>query len=192
VALKIRKFNSGGPTADEPQAGIGLNRLELIFGFGGAMSKANPHNLVRHARQEAKGETALNGRKNEAQERRSLFACLLIVPSDAQPIVTLLEQLAANSQTPIPFSSLLDQEPNSAARIEDCWLEHTEAAKYLGISKSTLYRYVCEQKVECRKIAGRLEYRQSILEKLMNEQTRPARLFHRSGGILPSAPCSGK
>jgi len=116
----------------------------------------------------------------------------LIVPSDAQPIVTLLEQLAANSQTPIPFSSLLDREPNSAARIEDCWLEHTEAAKYLGISKSTLYRYVCEQKVECRKIAGRLEYRQSILEKLMNEQTRPARLFHRSGGILPSALCSGK
>jgi excisionase family DNA binding protein len=156
------------------------------------MSIANPHNLVRHERQEAKVETALDGRTDKARERPRLLACFLIVPSDAEPVVSLLEQLAANSQTPIPFSSLLDREAYGAAGIEDHWLEHTEAAKYMGISKSTLYRYVCQQRIECRKIAGRLEYRQSALEKLKQEQTRPARLSHRSGGILQSALSSGK
>jgi len=156
------------------------------------MSIANPHNPVRHGRQEAKEETALDGREDEVRGRPRLLACLLIVPSDAEPIVSLLEHLAANSQTPIPFSSLLAREPNGAAGTEDHWLEHTEAAKYLGISKSTLYRYVCQQRIECRKIAGRLEYRQCVLEKLKKEQTRPARLSHRSGGILPSALSSGK
>jgi excisionase family DNA binding protein len=156
------------------------------------MSIANTHNLVRHERQKAKEETALDGRTEEARERPRLLACLLIVPSDAEPIISLLEQLAANSQTPIPFSSLLDREPSGAAGTEDHWLEHTEAAKYLGISKSTLYRYVSQQRIECRKIAGRLEYRQYALEKLKKEQTRPARLPHRAGGIILPALSSGK
>jgi hypothetical protein len=156
------------------------------------MSNANPHDLVRRERQEAKEEPALDGRTDEAREQPRFLACLLIVPSDAKPIVALLEQLAAHSQTPIPFTSLFDREPNGAAGTEDRWLEHAEAAKYLGISKSTLYRYVCQQKVECRKIAGRLEYRQCALEELKKEQTRPARLSHRAGGIIPSALSSGK
>jgi len=102
----------------------------------------------------------------------------------------MLEQLAAGSQTPIPFPSLLNQELHGIG--EDRWLEHTEAAKCLGISKSTLYRYVSQQRIECRKIGGRLEYRQSALEKLKREQTRPARLSHHAGGIIPSALSSGK
>jgi predicted DNA-binding transcriptional regulator AlpA len=156
------------------------------------MKIANTHNLVKHERQKAKEETALNGGTDEAQERRTLLACLLIVPSDAAPIISLLEQLAANSQTPIPFSSLFDREPNGTVGTADRWLEHTEAARCLGISKSTLYRYVSQQRIECRKIAGRLEYRQSALEKLMEEQTRPARLSNRAGGIIQSAFSSGK
>jgi predicted DNA-binding transcriptional regulator AlpA len=156
------------------------------------MNIANTRNLVQHERQKAKEETALNGGTDEAQERRTLLACLLIVPSDAAPIISLLEQLAANSQTPIPFSSLLDREPNGAAGTADRWLEHAEAARCLGISKSTLYRYVSQQRIECRKIAGRLEYRQSALEKLKEEQTRPARLSNRAGGIIQSAFSSGK
>jgi hypothetical protein len=192
VAFKIRKFNSGGPTADESQAGIGFNGSELSFGFGGAMSKANPHDLGRHERLVKQGETALEGKTHETPERSKLLACLLIVPSDAEPIVALLEQLAASSQTPIAFPSLLHREPSGAAGTEDHWLEHADAAKCLGISKSTLYRYVCQQRIECRKIAGRLEYRQSALEKLKKEQIRPARLSHHAGGILTSALSSGK
>jgi hypothetical protein len=192
VTPKIRKFNGGPFTTDESQAGIGFNGSELSFGFGGAMSKANPNDLSRHERVDEKEETELDGRAHETPERSKLLACLLIVPSDAEHIVALLEQLAASSQTPIAVPSPLDREPSGAAGTEDHWLEHADAAMCLGISKSTLYRYVCQQRIECRKIAGRLEYRQSALEKLKKEQIRPARLSYRPGGIIPSALSSGK
>jgi hypothetical protein len=192
VALTIQTFNLGQFTADEPQAGIGLNRPELSLSFGGAMSKASTDDLGRPERLDKKQESAPNGRTHETPERSKLMACLLIVPSDAEPILALLEQLAASSQAPIAFHSLPDREPNSAAGTEDHWLEHADAAKCLGISKSTLYRYVCQQRIECRKIAGRLEYRQSVLERLKKEQIRPARFSHLTGGILTSALSSGK
>jgi hypothetical protein len=192
VVSKMRKFNRGQFTADEPQPESGLNRFQIIFCFGGTMSNANPHNLVRHGRPDENEETAPDGRAHETSERPKFFACLLVVPSDAEPIVALLEQLAASSQSPIAFPSLLDREPNGAAGTENHWLEHADAAKCLGISKSTLYRYVCQQRIECRKIAGRLEYRRSALEKLKKDQIRPARLFHHAGAILPSALSSGK
>ena len=156
------------------------------------MSNANPDNVPRHERQQPKQATATDGRADEAREHPRLLACLLIVPSDAEPIVTLLEQLAASSQTPIDFPSLLGRDFSGAPTIEDRWLEHTEAANCLGISKSTLYRYASQQRIECRKIGGRLEYRKSALEKLKREQTRPARLSHHAGGIIPPALSSGK
>ena len=134
----------------------------------------------------------MGGRTDEAREHPRFLACLLIVPSDAEPIVALLEQLAANSQAPIHFPSFLGKEFSGAPIIEDRWLEHTEAANCLGISKSTLYRYVSQQRIECRKIGGRLEYRQSALDKLKREQTRPARLSDHPGGIIPSALSSGE
>jgi Helix-turn-helix domain len=111
------------------------------------------------------------------------------VPSDAEPIVTLLEKLVASSQIPILFPSFSG---SGATLTEDRWLEHSEASKCLGISKSTLYRYVSQQRIECRKVAGRLEYRQSSLEKLKKDQVRPARLSHDAGGIIPTAFSSGK
>jgi predicted DNA-binding transcriptional regulator AlpA len=156
------------------------------------MSKANMDDLGRHERLEKKGETALDGRTHETSKRSKFLTCLLIVPSDAEPIVTLLEQLATSSHPQIALPSLLDRESSRAAGTEDHWIDHVDAAKCLGISKSTLYRYVCQQRIECRKIAGRLGYRQSTLEKLKKEQIRPARLSHHAGGIIPSALSSGK
>jgi hypothetical protein len=156
------------------------------------MSKANTDDLGRPEQLGEKEEAARDGRTHETAERSKLLACLLIVPTDSEPIVALLEKLAASSQAPLPFPSLLDQKPNGAAGTEDHWLEHADAAKCLGISKSTLYRYVCQQRIECRKIAGRLEYRQSALERLKKEQIRPARSSHLAGGILTSALSSGK
>jgi hypothetical protein len=103
-----------------------------------------------------------------------------------------LWQLAANSQIPIPFPSFSSTGSHSATVTEDCWLEHGEASKCLGISKSTLYRYVSQQRIECRKVAGRLEYRQSTLERLKKDRVRPARRSHHAGGIIPPAFSSGK
>jgi excisionase family DNA binding protein len=156
------------------------------------MSNANPLNPIREEQEQARAELAPTGGTDDASRRTSFVACLLLVPSDAEPIVALLEQLAASSQGSIPYPLFSDSGRQAAKSTEDHWLEHSEAAKCLGISRSTLYRYVCQRRIECRKVAGRLEYRQSILEKLKKEQVRPARLPHRTGGIIPSAFSSGK
>ena len=156
------------------------------------MNNANPHSLVRDERDQAREEPAPTGKADGASQHTRLVACLLLVPSDAEPIVALLEQLAASSRIPTPLPSLSEPGPHAAAGTEDRWLEHIEAAKCLGVSKSTLYRYACQRRIEYRKIAGRLEYRQSALERLMREQTRPARLSHDAGGIILPALRSGK
>ncbi|MCI0723685.1 MAG: helix-turn-helix domain-containing protein [Acidobacteria bacterium] len=70
-------------------------------------------------------------------------------------------------------------------------MSHSAAAEYLGISTSTLYKYACQQKVECRKLGGRLDYRRSVLERFKEEQIRPARRVERRG-IITSAHGSGK
>jgi predicted DNA-binding transcriptional regulator AlpA len=169
-----------------------MNRSEFAPGYGGKMNNANPHSLVRDEREQARKEPAPTGKADGASQHTRLVACLLLVPSDAEPIVALLEQLAASSRIPTPLPPLSEPGPHAAAGTEDRWLEHIEAAKCLGVSKSTLYRYACQRRIEYRKIAGRLEYRQSALERLMREQTRPARLSHDAGGIILPALRSGK
>jgi hypothetical protein len=66
------------------------------------------------------------------------------------------------------------------------------AADYLGISKSTLYRYVSQQRIECRKMAGRLEYRESSLDKAKQAQIRPARFGLAPHDIILPTLNSGK
>ena len=156
------------------------------------MNNPNPHNLVRNEQSQAKADLTPTGKTDDASQHTGLVACWLLVPSDAEALVALLQQLAASSQIGILFPPFAGPSSHGATAAEDRWLEHSEAAKCLGVSKSTLYRYACQRRIECRKIAGRLEYRQSILEKLKSEQTRPARLSRQPGGIIPSAFSSGK
>ena len=68
----------------------------------------------------------------------------------------------------------------------DQWLAHLEAADYLGVAKSTLYRFVCEERIETRKIGGRLEYRLATLDKFKDQQVRPARRSRTRGIITPT------
>jgi len=101
------------------------------------MNNANPRNPCW-------GRTG-TGTNAERKDRRRValhqaHSFLLLVPSDAEPIVALLEQLAATSLVPIPFPSFSDSVRHAARPAEDHWLEHSEAAKCLGVSKSTLYR----------------------------------------------------
>ena len=136
-------------------------------------------------------------RRSDTQEAQvdqpeppQVLACLLILPSDAEPIVSLLKDLAASSPCPSPFPFISG--PASPKAIDDPWLKHAEAADYLGISKSTLYQYACQQKIECRKLAGRLEYRRSTLDQFKDRQTRPAHRWFSQAGIIPTALGSGK
>jgi predicted DNA-binding transcriptional regulator AlpA len=123
-------------------------------------------------------------------DRSPVIAWVFVMPSDAEPILSLLKQLAASPILTQPLSFVPSADCPSGTR--DRWLEHAEAAEFLGIAKSTLYRYVSHQRIESRKIAGRLEYRQSHLEKLKQDHIRPARLRHASGGIILSTLNSGK
>lgn len=91
-----------------------------------------------------------------------------------------------------PLHSILASTPGVSEAASDRWLEHAEAAKYLGVAKSTLYRYASQNRIEHRKYAGRLEYRASVLEKHKQAQVRPARFPLGDGGIIRSALSSGK
>jgi len=113
----------------------------------------------------------------------------LILPSDAEPIVSLLKKLADVCPQARALCLEASREAFTAA---DRWVRHSAAAEYLGISKSTLYRYVSQQKIECRKMAGRLEYRESTLERAKQAQIRPARFRLASHDIILSTLNSGK
>jgi excisionase family DNA binding protein len=74
----------------------------------------------------------------------------------------------------------------------DSWLEHRAAAEYLGVGRSTLYRYAEGEQIESRKFGGRLEYRLSSLDEFKARHVRPARRSGHESGIIQSAPRSGK
>jgi len=136
-------------------------------------------------------------RRSDTQEAQvdqpeppQLLACLLILPSDAKPIVSLLRNLAASlpCTAALPFVA----EADSATPTADAWLKHEQAADYLGISKSTLYQYSSKEKIECRKLGGRLEYLRSTLDRFKDQQIRPARRWFSRRSIIPTALGSGK
>lgn len=156
------------------------------------MDNMNVHKSVGLNKHPALANPGTEEKPFHPSDRSRVLACVLILPSDAEPIVSLLKSLAAPSSSALPFPLPFDGDADFPKRTEDPWLEHAEAAEYLGISKSTLYRYVSHQRVECRKIAGRLEYRQSVLERLKQEHIRPARLSLRSSAIISSTLNSGK
>jgi excisionase family DNA binding protein len=75
---------------------------------------------------------------------------------------------------------------------EDPWSDLEQSARYLGISTSTLYKYSSQRKIESRKLAGRLQFRQSELDEFLEKQIRPARKGRGSPSIISPALCSGK
>jgi len=122
----------------------------------------------------------------------TVLACVVFETRDPEQLVQLLYRaltgIAGRALTELPTSATLSLQRDS----EDPWLKHAEAAEYLGISKSTLYQYACQQKIECRKLAGRLEYRRSTLDQFKNRQIRPAHRWLSQRSIIPAALGSGK
>jgi excisionase family DNA binding protein len=122
----------------------------------------------------------------------TVVACVVFQTQDPERLVELLRQ----ALTGIPDQVRL-QPPDTASLSperspQDFWLKHAEAAEYLGVSKSTLYQYACQQKIECRKLAGRLEYRRSTLDQFKDRRIRPAHRWFPRQGITPPAFDSGK
>jgi hypothetical protein len=122
----------------------------------------------------------------------AVVACVVFQTRDPEQLVQLLREALTRIANHAPESSLATPPVPLEARSEDRWLKHPEAAQYLGISTSTLYRYACQQKIESRKLCGRLEYRRSILEAFKDLQIRPASHWPTSGSIIRPALGSGK
>jgi len=121
-----------------------------------------------------------------------LVVCLLLVPEDAQAILSFLQKLVVSGRDQSPDRPAIDGNTSMQSAPEDSWLGHSEAAAYLGVSKSTLYHYSSGEQIERRKLGGRLEYRRSALDKFKEDHTQPASCRSSSARIIASAHSSGK
>jgi excisionase family DNA binding protein len=132
-----------------------------------------------------------NADKLEVPNNQVLLACILLVPKDPAPFLALLKQVNGNSG-PSTTGQIADvRTMNSPRPQSESWLGHPEAANYLGVSNSTLYRFACEGRIENRKLGGRLEYSRLTLDKFKEQQIRPARR-PRARGIITPTLGSGK
>jgi len=141
-------------------------------------------------------ETATNlpdtrDRSKQTASDSPVCAYILVIPTTEGPVLEALQKLLGTLSTQEPL--ILPIGPRkSFLEIVDPWLEHAAAAEYIGVGRSTLYRYSEHHEIESRKFCGRLQYRLSSLDEFKTRHVRPARPFHAERGIIRSAPRSGK
>ncbi len=115
-----------------------------------------------------------------------------------QLVLVLNITLAAETQEALVSALAAAARPHATAaglsvpQADDPWLGLGDAAQHLGVSTSTLYKYASQGKIESRKLAGRLQFRRSLLDRFMAEQVRPVRRAARLRSIIPAALGSGK
>jgi excisionase family DNA binding protein len=104
----------------------------------------------------------------------AFVACFVLPAQQAETLISVLQEFVSSTEglAPAIFSHLAIAPTNDSTSV---WLTHPEAAKCLGISTTTLYRYVEQERIEFRKIGNRLEYRRSALDQFKEQHVRPAR-----------------
>lgn len=135
-----------------------------------------------------------NGRDPTAKEQTSdptVVACVVFRTRDPEQLIELLREALTGIAGHPPAVPVAPPMLQCQGDSEDPWLKHAEAAAYLGISKSTLYRYAEQERIETRKLGNRLEYRRSSLGRFKNQHVRPARQPLRGRGIIAPALSSG-
>lgn len=121
---------------------------------------------------------------SEQSSSPALVACFLLPPEQVENLISMLRAIAANPPSaPTPLSSSFEP---MGSTLNTVWLTHFEAARYLGVATSTLYRYAEQERIECRKTGNRLEYRRSSLDRFKENQIRPARRSRPRGIIAPT------
>jgi excisionase family DNA binding protein len=137
---------------------------------------ATPIQLVISKRGD-EGCPASRDSSTDAQEptpSTAVLTCILVFAKDSEPILAILKKLTGDSPDAERLSATLIRKIETPLEPTDPWLHHNEAAEYLGISKSTLYRYAEHGHIESRKLGNRLEYRRSALDQFKDEKVRPA------------------
>jgi hypothetical protein len=118
-------------------------------------------------------------------------AYVIVVPRTEGPVILALQKLitilSRLENLVVPTDSRKPSRP-----IAESWLEHAAAAEYLGVARSTLYRYSECHEIESRKFCGRLQYRLTSLDEFKTRHVRPASQFQTEDAIIPAAPRSGK
>ena len=119
-----------------------------------------------------------------------VVVCVLVVPEGTELTLNALRDVVSREvfqqgTAPAPKAGM-------SSPPTDSWLTHSAAAEYLGVSPSTLYRYAEHRAIESRKLWGRLQYRVSSLDKFQEQHIRRAHRSLTEGGILSTAPSSGK
>lgn len=111
-----------------------------------------------------------------------LVACFVLPSEQAESLIAMLQRIASNSSNGSPL--IVPQ--GASTQDNPAWLTHSEAARYLGVAISTLYRYAEQERIECRKLGNRLEYRRSSLDRFKDNQIRPPRRARSRGIITPT------
>ena len=108
----------------------------------------------------------------------AFVACFVLPAQQAGTLISVLQEFVSSAEglSPATLSPLAIAPTNDSTSV---WLTHPEAAKCLGISTTTLYRYVEQERIEFRKIGNRLEYRRSALDQFKEQHVRPARRRRR-------------
>jgi len=136
-----------------------------------------------------------NGRDSARKGRAddpTVLACVVFQTRDPEQLVQMLRQALTGIADHFPAAPSAPPTLPLQRDSDDPWFKHAAAAEYLEISKSTLYQYACQQKIECRKLGGRLEYRRSTLDQFKDRQIRPAHRWFSRRSIMPAALGSGK
>ena len=104
----------------------------------------------------------------------AFVACFVLPPKQPETLISVLQEFVSSVEGLVPanLSALAMAPPEDSTAV---WLTHPEAAKCLGISTTTLYRYAEQERIEFRKIGNRLEYRRSTLDQFKDQHVRPAR-----------------
>jgi excisionase family DNA binding protein len=133
------------------------------------------------------GKQSVDGSVNHVPE---VIACVVFRTRDPEQLIQVLTDALTGIGDVVPAEFPLT--PTGQSQSTGSWLKHPEAAEYLGISPSTLYRYACQHRIEYRKLCGRLEYRRTALERFKDLHIHPPARWLPSGRIIPAALGSGK
>jgi predicted DNA-binding transcriptional regulator AlpA len=121
-----------------------------------------------------------------------LVACVVFQTQAPEHLIQKIHEAITAIAAQRPASPIIPEINSLRSVPEDTWLRHSEAAAYLGVSKSTLYHYSSGEQIERRKFGGRLEYRRSALDHFKQAHTLPASCRAASARIIASALSSGK
>jgi excisionase family DNA binding protein len=121
-----------------------------------------------------------------------LVACVVFQTQAPEHLIQKIREAITAMAVPSSVCPVVPESTSPRAVPQDAWLRHAEAADHLGISKSTLYQYVCQRKIECRKLGGRLEYRRSSLDRFKDLKIRHPREWFPQESIILPALHSGK